>query len=87
MVDKTQLAAQVRRALQTRDQVSLAELVETHPLQWGLAELVAYLSLAAEDAAAVIDDGRAQTLSWTDPAGSRRLATLPLVIFGRRVQP
>jgi hypothetical protein len=86
-VDRARLAAQVRRALQTRDQVSLADLVAAHPLERGLAELVAYLSLAAEDGAALIDDGRTQTLSWTDPAGSRRRATLPLVIFSRAGRP
>lgn len=86
-VDKARLAAHVRRALQTRQQVSLAELVSAQPIEQGLAELVAYLSLAAEDRSAVIDDGRTQTLVWSDEAGSLRQATLPLVIFHRRIQP
>ena len=55
-VDKTRLMAQIRRALQTRHQISLADLVKSFPLEQGLAELVAYLSLATEDDAAVIDD-------------------------------
>jgi hypothetical protein len=29
----------------------------------------------------VIDDGTKQELSWVDSAGTRRRATLPLVIF------
>ena len=80
-VDKARLMAQIRRALQTRHQISLADLVKSFPLEQGLAELVAYLSLATEDDAAVIDDRRKQELSWVDAEGTRRRATLPLVIF------
>jgi flagellar motility protein MotE (MotC chaperone) len=80
-VDKTRLMAQIRWALQTRHQISLADLVEQFPLEQGLAELVAYMSLAAEDDAAVIDDRNKQELWWTDAAGTRRQATLPLVVF------
>ena len=55
--------------------------MKSFPLEQGLAELVAYLSLATEDDAAVIDDGQKQELSWVDAEGTRRSATLPLVIF------
>jgi len=80
-VDKTRLMAQIRWALQTRHQISLADLVEHFPLEQGLAELVAYLSLAADDDTAVIDDQHKQELSWIDSTGTRRQATLPLVVF------
>jgi Protein of unknown function (DUF3375) len=80
-VDKTRLMAQIRRALQTRPQISLADLVQSFPLEQGLAELVAYLSLASEDDAAVIDDQQKQELSWVDSGGKHRRATLPMVIF------
>jgi Protein of unknown function (DUF3375) len=82
-VDKTVLLARIRRALQTRHQISLAELVKEWELEQGLAELVAYLSLAADDDAAVIDDSSTQVLSWTGPDGTLREATLPLVVFTR----
>jgi hypothetical protein len=85
-VDKGRLAAQIRRALQTQHQVSLAELVRTHPVEQGLAELVAYLSIAAEDSAAVIDDASSQTLTWLDGEGTLHRATLPLVIFNQRLR-
>ena len=83
-VDKSRLMAHIRWALQTRDQVSVADLVECFPLTQGLAELVAYLSLAADDDAAVIDDRRKQELCWRDAAGIWRQATLPLVVFSAR---
>jgi flagellar motility protein MotE (MotC chaperone) len=82
-VDKTELAARIRRALQVRPQISMGELLESHPLQRGLAELVAYLSLAADDRHAIIDDEQRQTISWTDSTGCPRQATLPLVVYCR----
>jgi hypothetical protein len=84
-VDKERLAGHVRRALQTRSQVSLLDLVEAHPLEQGLAELVAYMSLAAADGASIIDDARRQTLTWTDDEGRLRQGTLPMVMFCRPV--
>jgi hypothetical protein len=82
-VDTARLAGYIRRALQTRRQISLVELVAAHPLEQGLAELVAYLHLASEDRRAVIDDAGCQALSWVDQDGRRRQATLPMVIFNR----
>jgi len=80
-VDQARLLTNIRRALQTRTQVSLAMLIETCPIEQGLAELATYLKLATQETAAVIDDERTETIHWTDGAGSRRRAALPLVIF------
>jgi flagellar motility protein MotE (MotC chaperone) len=82
-VDKTRLVSLIRKALQIRNQVSLGDLVEAHPLEQGLAELVAYLSLAVDDQKATIDDGQEQTVYWNDPAIGQRQATMPLVVFTR----
>jgi hypothetical protein len=82
-VDKAELAARIRRLLQTRSQISLSEVVATHPLDRGLAEIVAYLSLASESSGAVIDDDDRQTLSRIDAAGTPRRATVPRVVFCR----
>ncbi len=82
-VDKAELASRIRRALQTHPQVSLAGLLEVHPLEQGLAELVSYLELAAGDCKALIDDCHTQTVEWIGRDGNRRRATLPLVIFNR----
>jgi hypothetical protein len=82
-VDKNRLSAQIRKALHRRTQISLAELVELFPLERGLAELVAYFSLAAEDRAAIIDDTQSQTLLWADSDGIPRQATFPCVVFCR----
>jgi len=80
-VDQARLASSIRRALQTRPQVSLAALVAEAPIEQGLAELATYLKLATDDAGAAIDDERSEQVEWVDDKGRRRRATLPLVIF------
>lgn len=77
------MVAYIRRAVQTWPQISLAEIVESRPLERGLAEIVAYLSLAADDSRALIDDEHKQTIAWTDATGHERQATLPLVVYCR----
>jgi hypothetical protein len=82
-IDKERLRETIRHALQTREQVSLAEVLHEAPLQQGLAELVAYLDLASDDRTALFEDSRTQTLTWTDARGRARRITLPLVLFHR----
>lgn len=82
-VDKARLLQSIRRALQFRGQVSLEELTESYPLEQGLAELIAYLSLAADDTDAFIDDTRRVAISWADETGATRRAYMPAVLFKR----
>ncbi len=82
-VDRARLADNVRRSLETFPQAALAAIVDAHPLENGLAELVAYLAIASEDGRHVIDDQHRQTIQWIDSQGVARQATLPLVIFHR----
>ena len=83
IVDKVALAQHVRQSLQQRTQVTLAELLDTRPLQQGLAELVAYLSLAAEPGRALIDDTVLDRVAWLARSGHTRTASLPRVVFSR----
>lgn len=80
-VDRARLEANIRRLLQSRAQVSLRDVVSSFPLEQGLAELVAYLSLAADDERAVIDERDRDTIEWATAADERRSATMPRVVF------
>ena len=82
VVDKAQLAACVRHALQTRQQITLSELLQQFPLEQGLAELVTYLALASEDSKAIFDELNYDVVSWSD-GGVKRNASLPRVIYNR----
>ncbi|MBK9325169.1 MAG: DUF3375 domain-containing protein [Hydrogenophilales bacterium] len=81
MVDRARLAGWIRQALQDKAQVTLAELVERHPLEQGLAELVAWLSLA--DGNTVFEEEAKASIAWLDEQGFARRATLPRVIYAR----
>lgn len=86
-VDRPRLENHIRRALQRRDQVTLTDIVAAHPLEQGLAELVAYLSIASEGDASVIDDTLRDMLAWTDAGGTERRAAMPKIIFVRDRPP
>jgi len=87
VVDKSQLARHIRQGLQTRNQITLSELLGEHPLTHGLAELVAYLQLGAENFNAVVDETTTERIAWdlvrTDGTVARKQARLPRVIFAR----
>jgi hypothetical protein len=80
-VDSHRLAANVRAALKDRAQVTLADVLASYPPRHGLAELAAYLELAAHDLHCAIDEERTQVVHWNDIDGKTRQATLPLVIY------
>ena len=82
-VDPGPLRDNVRAALRRDSQVGLATLVRAVPLTYGIAELVAYLSLRDEAFTLVYDEASAEQISWTGPDGQRRTATLPRVTFTR----
>lgn len=82
-VDRIKLKGIIRNALQTKDHVTLAQILKDHPLEKGLAELVTYLSLAGDDDKAQFDDAQQHTTSWTDDDGITRQAKFSAIIFSR----
>jgi hypothetical protein len=82
-VDREALRDGVRRALRHVAQVGLTDLIADRPLERGLAELVTYLSLQDDAFRVVFDDAHREQVSWEDPDGQSRLATLPRVTFAR----
>ncbi len=95
VVDKARLRATVHAALRRQSQISLHSLLDSNPLQHGLAELVAYLELAhaahgsaaANGLRAEIDDTVEDPIRWLarNAAGDAivREARAPRVIFLR----
>ena len=83
VVDRAELAKNIRRELQDRSQISLAEVVERHPLRHGLTELVAYLQLAGEWPQTAVDDEVREQVSWQSDTGVMRRAALPRIILLR----
>lgn len=82
-VDKARLLGQIRQALRQHPRISLGELLEKYPMQNGLAELVAYLDLAASDRHCAFDENQPQLVQWQDASGALRRASIPLIVFGQ----
>lgn len=85
VIDKANLSRHIRQALQSRTQITLAELLVEYPLEQGLAELVTYFQLATEwHHTAVNDDDRDQ-VEWLGSDGTVRRALMPRIVFVRNV--
>ncbi|WP_028583773.1 DUF3375 domain-containing protein [Desulfogranum mediterraneum] len=83
VVDRLQLERQIKGLLRSHDQVSLREIIQAYPLQQGLAELVTYLSIAAESRTALFDEEQPETILWQEEDGSKKCGTIPRIIFSR----
>lgn len=86
IVDKAGLARHIRQALQTSTQVTLRELVDSRPLQHGLAELIAYLQLGSDSFKTIVDEDRPEIIEWQVVANEEsicRQARMPRVIYIR----
>lgn len=81
IINKDQLLMNIERAKGIQSQITLTRVIEQYPLQHGLAELIIYLSLAAEDKMAIFDDTRDDIIYWTTNEGINSQATLPRIIF------
>ena len=71
----------VRNLGRISQQLTLDGVLTKHPLTRGLAEVVTYLSLAANSDFAMIDDSHEEEISWSTAAGRVRKCRLPRVIF------
>jgi len=83
VVDRAELTDHIYQTLKGQRQASLAEVVTRYPLRQGLAELVAYLQLAGDWPATVVDDEVEDQISWEADDGVIRRASLPRIILLR----
>lgn len=83
VIDRGELLGHIRQELQGRGQISIAEVISRHPLRHGLAELVAYLQLAADWPGMAVDDEVPEHVTWQSGSGVTRQATLPRIILLR----
>ena len=83
VIDKQQLLMNIKRVLARDKQATLAQVLQVYPLAQGLAELLAYLSIAAADKQVVIDDSCTDDITWHDAQGIFRRTSLARIIFTR----
>ncbi|WP_127470379.1 DUF3375 domain-containing protein [Thiomicrorhabdus aquaedulcis] len=87
-IDELALKNQIERLLQVQEQVNLPQVLHVHPLNFGVAELVGYLSIASQNDSegrfyGVIDEAQQDLIQWQDSNGQPRQAWLPRVIYSR----
>ena len=73
----------IQQELQTENQVLLRDVIRRHPLEKGLAELVAYVAVASENKLTIFDETNRDEIEWHDDTGRKTTATLPRIIFNR----
>ncbi|MBU0674026.1 MAG: DUF3375 domain-containing protein [Proteobacteria bacterium] len=83
IIDKAQLKANIRRALQGKSQITLHEILQECPLEQGLAEVITYFAIAGADPKAIFDDNITEQIFWQDDNNRQRWATLPRIIFNK----
>jgi hypothetical protein len=82
-VDIPLLKERVDRALRHSSQITLGGLLAQYPPERGLAEILAYMNIAAGRAGSVFDDSSTEELEWRSESGNSARATAPRVIFTR----
>jgi hypothetical protein len=85
-VDHERITDVVRTALAEHSQVELARLLEEHPLQQGLAELVAYFAFNDTGVGVDVDESTRGHVAWLGPDGVRRTADIPRVLYVRATE-
>ncbi len=66
VIDKAILKRNIRKALQERSTISLSELIQLHPLEKGLAELIAYFQLATDSFTHIVQSEHIDSATWLD---------------------
>lgn len=83
IINKAQLKLNIKKALNTRPQVTLKQIIDDFPLQQGLAELIVYMSIAATNKSALFDESEIELIRWINSDGIEKQVTLPRIIFTR----
>ena len=83
VINKPQLLANIQKALSKHMQVTLKQVLDDAPLQQGLAELIVYLTIAANAPFALFDENEEELITWITSDGIPTQASLPRIIFTR----
>ena len=81
-VDERLLRRHIEHLLEHRPAVTLAELVETYPIERGLTEVITYFSIAAKGGAHTIDTTVHDTIPVRQNVEQRHII-LPRIVFAR----
>jgi hypothetical protein len=83
-IDESLLRDNIERLLMSRQQVTLAEVVTSYPVQQGIAEIISYMLLATRAGQHNVDTNGHETLTYSTPNDNNpRQVDVPLVVYRR----
>jgi hypothetical protein len=82
-IDDTALRENIERLLMSRAEVTLAELVTNYPVEQGMAEVIAYLQIAAQDSRHSIDRAARDTVAIRTRDDDEKQIDVPRIIYRR----
>lgn len=85
-IDNGILRENIERLLMSRYEVSLAELITSYPVRQGVAEVIAYLQIAARDVRHSIDRTARDRILIHTPDGEQRQFDVPRIVYRRTDQ-
>jgi len=81
-INEQALHGNIKRLLMSRPAVTLAELVESYPVSQGIAEVIAYIQIAAREPQHEVDRTASQTIIIQTPKDNQQKSiTIPTVVF------
>lgn len=83
-VNKDLLKRQIDGCLAEKEKITLADIVKAYPIKLGLAELMAYISLAFSEPNALIDVETNEQIYWKDMEGNMRVSDFFCITFSRK---
>jgi hypothetical protein len=82
-IDDTILRDNIARLLMSRPEVTLAEVSQSYPVTLGVAEIVAYLQIAARGPQHTIDHSMRDVLLIKTPNNQEKSVEIPRIVFRR----
>jgi hypothetical protein len=83
-IDAEELKLKISNLLKGKAQISLKEIVEAHPVEKGLAEIITYFSIASKDSNATINEELYEKiLIYNNETDKYSEVRLPQTIFGK----
>ncbi|MDM8523817.1 DUF3375 domain-containing protein [Desulfococcaceae bacterium HSG8] len=84
-IDREMLEQNIEVCLKRGEQVTLEEIVQDVPLKNGLAEIVAYLSIASGSRRHIINQDKYVDIEWSDSDAHKKIK-MPQVIYGKKIR-
>jgi hypothetical protein len=82
-IDDSVLRENIDRLLMSRNEVTLAELVTSYPIEQGMAEVIAYLQIAAQAPHHRIDRDVRDTVTFRTRDGDEKQIDVPRIVYRR----